>query len=252
MKPISKKLSLSLFFLFAAVLFCVAPAGTAYAEKPYVSCSPKEIHPIYWKATIRGNVRVKIKETKQYVTIDHGTEVIVTKYQVKGKNTVMLKDGRHFNVSAGNLNIYDDACTPGDFKRSTKTAFVNSRSLKSKTDWMIWVSTDRQSLNVFRGYNHHWTLVKRFNCSTGMANWSTPLGRKTVRHKFQSVYSEQFESTLYYFLEFGGSGIHKWPGPNARDGIGKKPCSHACVRVYKRPAIWLYKHIPVGTLLYVY
>ena len=85
-----------------------------------------------------------------------------------------------------------------------------------------------------------------------MANWATPLGRKTIIRKERAVYSEEFESWLIYFLEFGGSGIHKWPGPHATEFIGREPCSHACVRLRQAPAIWVYKHVPVGTRLFIY
>ena len=152
----SRRMPLIIFGFFAILLsLMMLPASTAHAERPYTDCSPKEIHPIYWKATLRGSIRVQIQETKQTKTIDRGTRVTVTNYNPVGKNTVMLEDGTHFKVSISALNIYDHACTKGDFKKKTKTAFVNSRALRSKTNWMIWVSTDRQSLNVFRGSSRH-------------------------------------------------------------------------------------------------
>lgn len=252
MKYLTRHLPYALLCFVAAILLCFIPAQTAHAEKPYVNCSPKEIHPIYWKATIRGDVKVRIKETGKNTTLDHGTKVTVTDYKLKGRNTVMLSDGTHCYVHSSNLNIYEDACTPGDFYKATKTAFVNSRTLRSKTNWLIWVSTDRQSLNIFRGSNRHWVFYRKYDCSTGMANWSTPLGRKRVRFKVKSQYSEEFESWLNWFLEFGGSGIHQWPGPHASKYMGRVPCSHACIRVYRSAAIWMYKHIPKNTLLYVY
>lgn len=253
MRHFSKYISRILFcFLAAGMLLAAVPARTVYAEAPYTNCSPKKIHPIYWKATIRGTFDAKIMETGKTTKLRHSQQVIVTSYAYKGNNTIMLKSGKHCRVHSSRLNIYDDACTPGDFTKRTKNAFVNSRTLKSKTKWLIWVSTDRQSLNVFRGSNRKWSLYKSFKCSTGMANWSTPLGRRTIKRKFRSVYSEEFDSHLAYFLEFGGSGIHVWPGPHEGQFIGKKPCSHACVRLGRKAAIWCYQHIPVKTLMYVY
>lgn len=252
-RSISRRIPLILFCFLAIMLSIILlPASKAHAERPYTKCTPQEIHPIYWKATLRGTVKVKILETKRKKTIDRGTHVKVTKYNPVGRNTVMLADGTHFKVSINALNIYEHACTPGDFTKKTKTAFVNSRPLRSKTNWLIWVSTDRQSLNIFRGKNRHWVFVRKYDCSTGMANWATPLGRKTIIRKEKSVYSEEFESWLIYFLEFGGSGIHKWPGPNVDKFIGREPCSHACIRLRRSASLWVYKHIPVGTRLFVY
>lgn len=249
----SRRISLLLFCFLAIILsMMMLPASKAFAEKPYVDCSPKEIHPIYWKATLRGTAKVEILETKRMKTVDHGTHVLVTNYNPVGRNTVMLEDGTHFRISINALSIYEHACTKGDFTKRTKTAFVNSKALRSKTGWLIWVSTDRQSLNIFKGQNRHWVFVRKYDCSTGMANWSTPLGRKVVKRKERVIYSEEFESYLWFFLEFGGSGIHKWPGPNVNKYIGREPCSHACVRLRQSAAIWVYKHIPVGTRLFIY
>ena len=243
-----------LFLSLAAAVFLSAllPVQKVHAESPYRSCNPKDIHPIYWKATIRGTFDATIMETHKKTTLRHSQKVIITSYKYKGMNTIKLASGKHCRVHSSRLNVYEPACTPGDFTKATKTAFVNSRTLKSKTKWLIWVSTDRQSFNIFRGSNKHWVFYRKYDCSTGMANFATPLGRRTIRRKIRSYYSEEFESWLNYFLEFGGSGIHVWPGPHVGQYIGKEPCSHACIRLRREAAIWVYKHIPVNTLLYVH
>ena len=46
------------FLLLAAGLFITLfPAGHVYAEKPYKTCSPKEVHPIWWKARVNYDVK---------------------------------------------------------------------------------------------------------------------------------------------------------------------------------------------------
>ena len=168
------------------------------------------------------------------------------------ESQIMLKDGTHCYVPQSALYIFEDACTPGDYTKATKLSFVNSRRITSETEYMIWVSTDMQSLNVFTGYNRHWQLVKSFKCSSGMAGYATPLGSRRIVVKMPVCHSDQWDSNLQYFLSFGGSGIHKWPGGGAGENLGVRPCSHGCVRLGTNAAIWMFKHIPVNTRFLVY
>ena len=241
-----------LFLLFAAALLSFLPADHAYAERPYKRCTPDEVHPIWWKAEIRYDEKVKIRETRSTETLEKGTKVTVVSSNVTGAREIMLKDGTHCSVPQSALYIYEDEFTPGEYTKATKLNFVNSRRITSETDYMIWVSTDMQSLNVFTGYNRHWQLVKSFKCSSGMAGYSTPLGSRRIVAKMPVCHSDQWDSNLQYFLSFGGSGIHKWPGSGAGENLGVRPCSHGCVRLGTNAAIWMFKHIPVNTRFLVY
>ena len=246
------KIRLLFVLLFGGLLLFLVPAARTYAEGPYKNCNPSEVHPIWWKATIRYDVSGRIEETGERVNLESGDKVTVVSYDRTGSKRIMLKDGTHTTVSANAVEVYEDACTPGDYSRETKTRFVNSRKLTSKTKYLIWVSTDMQSLNIFTGSNRNWTLYKSYKCSTGMAGYETPIGLRAIYEKMPVCHSIQWESDLRNFLSFGGSGIHKWPGGGMAGNIGEHPCSHACIRLGAGPSLKVYRMIPVGTRLLVY
>ena len=238
--------------LLAGLILSFVPAMRAHAERPIISCDPSEIHPIWWKARNRYDVKVTIQETGQTRTIRKWTAITLVSFNRSGPKTVMLADGTHCTMPANAIKVLEDRCTKGDYSTETKTRFVNSRDITSKTDYMIWVSTNVQSLNIFKGSNRNWTLIKSYSCSTGMADWETPIGMRSIVAKMKVCHSQMFDSNLINFLSFGGSGIHKWPGGGMTGKIGVKPCSHACVRLSKSASLWTYNHIPVGTRLFVY
>ena len=238
--------------LLALVVFLLVPAGYAHAEPPYKKCTPGEVHPIWWKAALRYDVQTKVIETREKITLHQGKKVTLVYKRNSKRKKIMLDDGTHCFVPPNSLNVIEDACTDGDYSKQTKIAFVNSRRLISKTKYLIWVSTDMQSLNIFTGSNRKWEFLKSYKCSTGMAGYETPIGLRYIVAKMDVCHSIQWESDLPYFLSFGGSGIHRWPGGSMRGKIGKHPCSHSCIRLSQSPAVWVYRHIPVGTRLLIY
>ena len=254
MRTISRRLLLLLAAIFALTFF--APTlkhNQAYAEKPYEDVPIDQIHSIYWKCKTMHDITVTIEQTGEERKIESGTTFTCTYYSLYSTCSGMLHDGSKFKLSKDDFYTIENMCTPGDFKKSTKEAYVNSRKLKSKTKYLIWVSTDRQSLTVFTGKNRHWKVLKVFPCSTGMAQYATPLGVKKLGYKKELLISEQWGGKLNWFCSFGGSGIHSWPnGGNGGHYMGRVPCSHACVRLRQRHAKWVYKHIPKGTTILIY
>ncbi len=252
---VKKNILFCIMLLLALSFLTLTPSSKAYAEKPYKTCEPDEVHSIWWKGKMRYDVDTTLVETQENITVEKGQKVIVQNYSsyVKtSKTLVMLSDGTHCRVPTSSFYLYEDACTKGDYSKATKLNFVNSRKISSSTDYMIWVSTDMQSLNVFKGSKRNWKLVKVCKCSTGMFDWQTPLGSRSIVAKMRVCHSEQWGSNLQYFLSFGGSGIHQWPGGGAGENLGKHPCSHACIRLSRKNSKWMYKRIPKGTRLYIF
>ena len=85
-----------------------------------------------------------------------------------------------------------------------------------------------------------------------MADYPTPIGLRSIVAKMRVCHSEKWGSNLQYFLSFGGSGIHQWPGGGAGKNLGKHPCSHSCIRLGRKQSQWMYKNIPVKTRLLIY
>ena len=227
------------FLLFIVILF-LGMTVPAVWETP----AAEQIHTIYWKATLRRTIKVN------KVTLKKGTPVVVinrsyhsgTGSKVRYRNLV-------FRVSNSALSYKGDLATitKGDYSTEAKEAFINSRKKAvSKTSWLIWVSLDKQRVNVFRGQKGSWDLVKVFKCSTGKANTPTVAGWNTIDVK------RKYVSGCKYYTEVNGSGIHKWPGSMNKKVLGYHTASHSCIRLYENSAKWIYDHVPRKTKVLVY
>ena len=101
------------FLLLAAGLFITLfPAGHVYAEKPYKTCSPKEVHPIWWKARVNYDVQAKVlkagknhPKTGKKITLKKGKTVLLISYNRKGSKKIMLKDGTRCSVPRSAVSI---------------------------------------------------------------------------------------------------------------------------------------------------
>ena len=219
-----------------------APAQTAPTEPI------QDVHTIYWRAKLRSDVK------KNGVTVLHGGQwvVVVNRAYRRGKSVVQY-DGGTVRVPNSNLFFSEDLCTTvkeGDYNRTTKLWYVNeSRKLHSRTNYLIWVSLDKQRVNVFtRGAGGKWEIVKELKCSTGLPESPSKAGL----HKcdFKALW---FRGCNFY-VEYGGSGIHKWVRSDYKDihKLGKHTASQSCIRLVRRDAKWLYNTIPVNTTILVW
>ena len=74
---------------------------------------------------------------------------------------------------------------------------------------------------------------------------STPLGNFTIKAKYPNY------GGLAYYMEFSGSGFHRWPGVGV-ESIGTHTQSHGCIRMTQNDVIWMYNNLPVGTRVWIY
>lgn len=227
--------------LFAAV-FLLFSAGMCSAVR---AADVQKVHTIYWKAKLRREVKVngkKIKRGTKVTVIDRG-------YSSRKKSTVKYKNFT-FKVSESGLSYICDlasSASKGDYTKTTKESFINhKKSAVSKTSWLVWVSLDKQRVNVFQGSRGNWKLVKVCHCSTGKA--STPTLPGWNRVDFKKMYVDGCK----YYTEVNGSGIHRWPGTLNKKLLGRHTVSHGCIRLTEKNAKWIYTHIPKKTTVYVY
>ena len=231
---LKKAIVLLLFSLFLGL--SVLPGRSVQAAE--------RVHTLYWKAVLRSSVKVG------KTTLKKGTSVVVTNrgYHSRAKSEVRYKD-LPFKVSNSVLSYRGDLSTisKGDYSIEVKERFINTRKKAvSKTSWLIWVSLDKQRVNVFRGKQGAWELVKVFKCSTGKASTPTMPGWNTVDIK------KMYVNGCKYYTEVNGSGIHKWPGTLNKKVLGNHTASHSCIRLYDGSAKWVYKNIPRKTKVLVY
>ncbi len=138
-------------------------------------------------------------------------------------------------------------------KAGEKEKFVNSKSVTSKTNYMIWVSKKDFEVNVFVKNDGKWAFVDSFPCSIGKP--STP----TIEGMFEYYqYQPIWQYAKYYcgpVMRFkGGYALHsylvKYDGTPYDARLGQK-VSAGCVRMHPDDIQWLVDNMPLYTRVWV-
>lgn len=131
--------------------------------------------------------------------------------------------------------------------------FVNDNAIRSKTDYLIWVSKSKFTVTVFKDMNGIWKEQDAFQCSIGAP--STP----TITGQFEYFSREARWSYPTYYVGpimrfYKGYALHstllRYDGSNADGRLGKR-ISHGCVRLAPANINWMVDNIPLHTKVYV-
>ena len=222
----------------------------------------------------RGDKGIKVKEIQQklnkfgyklYVDGDFGrlTYNAVINFQIRNK---LIKDGTVDNLT---LKKLDMTPTPGTMYKppvkqiSTPKAalsnnelekFINGKNITSKTSYFIWINSSHQKVNVFKGSNKKWHLVKSMVCSSGKASTPTIKGNFTVGSKGGYFIADGGARCKYYTRIRGGylfhSVLYNNKGNYIIDNTLGTPVSHGCVRLSLENAKFIYYNIPTRTAIW--
>ncbi len=251
-------------------------AGTAFAakkDKKYQDMAAKAaadynathtdkvetVKTIQWIARTTSKIKVKIQETGETVKIKKNAKLRVIQrdyHAMAGISEVKIAEGQTCYIANKYLSWKKPVCTgaSGDYSEATKLAYVNAMNIprrsdyKAEEEYMIWISLDKQRVNVFKGTNHNWELVKCFVASSGAGE------SPTLDVTFVKAYVKWKKPTIdsmKWFTSFYGSGIHKFVGAG-RKNMGKKPVSHSCVRVSASHAKWIYNTVPLKAQVWIW
>ncbi|MBR1900339.1 MAG: L,D-transpeptidase [Lachnospiraceae bacterium] len=271
-------LTLALTFVEFAGVASAKPADEKWKNRAVKIAArnpgTQTVRTVYWTAKLTKNVKGKAvrntkntKDTKigKKVKIKKGTKVTIIQrdyHEKKGVSQCMLKNGREVYIKNKYLKITKALCTgnKGDYTKETKEAYVNgtandagTKRIESETSYLIWISLDKQRVNIFNLVGGKWKWLNTYKASTGKADAPTLdrsfLSRKTA---YQVQWKKEKVENLKYYTAFYGSGIHKFPSSGMSKVIGIKPVSHSCVRIPEAGAIWIYKNIPVSTRVWVW
>lgn len=169
---------------------------------------------------------------------------------------LQLDGGAEGWVNADNMSISDEDCTTDeDYTDEQKETFVNSMNYDSRTSYMVWVSLYTQKVNIFKGYQGHWTLEESFSCASGVNETPTTTGIFTI----QSVQERWDLGSTYVepVLVFnGGEAFTSQPYDVDTDEVDDdtigKPASGGGVRLEKENVEWMREKLPMETLVVVY
>jgi lipoprotein-anchoring transpeptidase ErfK/SrfK len=144
-----------------------------------------------------------------------------------------------------------------DYRESDKVKWVNIKGYSSRTNYLVWVSTAYQRLNVFTGSAGNWNISKTFIIGTGVSGRDTPAGVWKLLGKSQRGWTTSLYTVkpVVNFIN-GKYGFHsRLYSPDFSkiyDGRIGFPCSHGCIRMYTDDIRWFYENVPVGTTVVVY
>ena len=223
-----------------------------------VSSEAKSMPTMTYKAKVNKTVNASLTSGSGKVTVSKNTTVTVLTRSKSTPCKVQLGNGKTVYIDFTNLTftscIYNNK---NNLSQQVVEDFVNHKGYHSNTKYLIWISTYKQRVYIFRGSQCSWKLIKNFQCSTGKA--STPTLKGTFR-LYKKAYFFPFDEYSYanyasYF--WSDNAIHSWvklygSGAWYRDGSLGKPASHGCVRLGDNQVQYIYNSIPIGTTIVVY
>ncbi|WP_414633015.1 L,D-transpeptidase [Clostridium sp. UBA7503] len=134
------------------------------------------------------------------------------------------------------------------------TEQVNSKALKSDTEYLIYVELNKFRTNIFKKNGNRWSLVKSYKCSIGKPSTPTIKGIFKVGIK-GPYFGVEHGYKCYYYTQIKGnylfhSIIYNLNG-TVRDGRLGMRISDGCVRLAKENAKWIYDNVPKGSTIYI-
>ena len=260
-----KKLSVLLMLCVMALMLASSPVLAQKGDEKYMNKAreiaekngTEQVKTICWKAKLTKGVKAPSEETGAEVTLNSGSVVKVIQrdyHQANGISLCEVKEGVHCYIANKFLNFVEALATgaKGDYSKPAKLAYINGQAIKSKTNTLIWISLDKQRVNIFKGKSRNWELVKTFKASSGKAD--APTLDQTFKNKYVVQKKIKVVKDLQFYTFFYGSGIHKWPGPNMKQSLGKTPESHSCVRLNGTNAKWVFsnKNVPLKSRVWIW
>lgn len=132
------------------------------------------------------------------------------------------------------------------------TTNINKLSIESLTKYLIHVDLTNQKTYVYTGEKDDWSIIKTFNCSTGIIGEDTPEGIFTIKEKGDWFYSKEYKQGGKYWIQFSGNYLfHSLPYNEDQSKIVDftlgSPSSHGCIRLAEADSKWIYDSVPQGS-----
>ena len=208
------------------------------------SSSAKAVHGRYFNATVKSKTTATVTETGKKVTLKSGTKVTSTS-RGTGKVTVFLKNGAEAKMSGSKLRYTSIKTTKKYYTKKQKEAFINEKGYTSKSKYLIWISQYTMNVNIFKGSEGEWKLVKSEPCVIGQMG-RTPVGTfRLIKRGWEYGYHK------FYFTWNSrtgkGNSFHRRIDGNTRSAV-----SLGCVRVSDSVLSFINRNCPMGTTVVSY
>ena len=204
----------------------------------------KQVHGRYFNATLRRNSTGTLVGGGAKKVLKKGTKVTATARSSKVV-TVIMKDGTRVKVKGSDLRYNSINATTQEYATNVKEAFVNEKGYSSRTKYLIWISQYTLSVNVFKGQQGSWKLVRRMPCIIGKDGKTSTgtfrLCRKDYAYGGVRVYFTWNEQKQW------GNSFHR-----RVDGHTRGAYSHGCVRLSDADLSYINNTCPMGTTVVSY
>ena len=204
----------------------------------------KQVHGRYFNATLRRNSTGTLVGGGAKKVLKKGTKVTATARSSKVV-TVIMKDGIRVRVKGSDLRYNSINATNQEYATNVKEAFVNEKRYSSRTKYLIWISQYTLSVNVFKGQQGSWKLVRRMPCVIGKDGKTSTgtfrLCRKDYAYGGVRVYFTWNEQKQW------GNSFHR-----RVDGHTRGAYSHGCVRLSDADLSYINNTCPMGTTVVSY
>lgn len=204
----------------------------------------KQVHGRYFNATLRRNSTGTLAGSGAKKVLKKGTKVTATARSSKVV-TVIMKDGTRVRVKGSDLRYNSINATKQEYATNVKEAFVNEKGYSSRTKYLIWVSQYTLSVNVFKGQQGSWKLVRRMPCVIGK-DGKTSTGTFRLCRKDYAYGGVRIYFTWNEQKQWGNS-FHR-----RVDGHTRGAYSHGCVRLSDADLSYINNTCPMGTTVVSY
>ena len=219
-----------------------------------------KIRPIFYRATVKKRTQVYFRKSlgAKAGYLNAGTKVTVVTHpsKVSGVNLVQvqLSNGKIYWVRRSRLDYYGSIYTSSDYTKAEKETFVNSKGYSSSTNYLIWISTYTQRVNIYQGSKGNWKLIRNCRVATGKHSTPTPRGTYKITYKEKGWYYST--TCVKKIVHFAGrnsfhSRIYRYNGSLSDATIGR-PASNGCIRMYMEDINYIYNSMPKGTTVISY
>ncbi|KEI13823.1 hypothetical protein Z959_04955 [Clostridium novyi B str. ATCC 27606] len=192
----------------------------------------------------------------------HSTETAIYDFQkrndlardgIVGKSTLEKLDLEPTEKTMYNpkANIFSSVNSSNYFEN-----FINKKNSNSMTDYYIWVNTNTPKTYIFKGYNHHWKLIRTLPCTVGKSSTPTIKGIFSIGNKGESfIVKNNPKLMCKYFTQINGDYLFHTillnRNGNIANGILGAKLSHGCIRLSINDAKFIYYNIPKKTTVYI-
>ncbi len=188
-------------------------------------------------------------------TLEKGEKVEILSNDEKGHYLIKDQKGKEWHIPWRHIELVEgQEKLPAEATIEEIEGHVDKKKLKSDTPYLLWTDLKRQKTYVLRWDGSDWRVCKTLVCGTGDQAHPTPKGHFKIINKFAYI---EIDDYLYKYA----SAFHKRymyhsvrlddEGREVEDICLGQPISFGGIYLSAEDSEWIYKHVPIGTTVWI-